>query len=112
MEQHFAGAGSWSFDNAFARNFAIFGVDNILSSHTDYCKNIFLVLGEGPTDDDMSDSVCTAEEKVNIKFSKVMSTFALILHYNCGSSHLFINGEKISKFKDDDKNVNFHSQYI
>ena len=39
-----------SFDNGFARNVVIFGVDNISSSHTDNQKNNFLVLVEGPTD--------------------------------------------------------------
>ena len=42
-------AGSWSFDNDFARNVIIFGVDNSSSSHSDNCKNNFLILGEGPT---------------------------------------------------------------
>ena len=31
------------------RIFVIFDVDNSSSSHTDNCKNNFLVLGEGPT---------------------------------------------------------------
>ena len=39
-----------SFDNGFARNVVIFGVDNIWSSHTDNQKNNFLVLVEGSTD--------------------------------------------------------------
>ena len=42
-------ASSWSFDNDFARNVIIFGVDNSSSSHSDKCKNIFLILGVGPT---------------------------------------------------------------
>ena len=42
-----AGAGEWNFDNDFARNVVIFGVDKISSSHTDNRKNNFLVLGEG-----------------------------------------------------------------
>ena len=32
-------------------NVVIFGVDNSGSSHIDDCKNNFLVLGEGPTND-------------------------------------------------------------
>ena len=47
----FDGASSWSFGINFARNVVIFGVDNSVSSLTDNCKNNFLVLGEGPTDD-------------------------------------------------------------
>ena len=42
-------AGSWNFGNDFARNVIIFGVDNSSSSHSDNCKNMFLILGEGPT---------------------------------------------------------------
>ena len=45
----FDSAASWSFDNGFARNVIIFGVDNSSSSHSDNRKNNFLVLGEGPT---------------------------------------------------------------
>ena len=39
---------SCSLNNDTARNVIIFGVDNSLSSHSDNCKNIFIVLGEGP----------------------------------------------------------------
>ena len=39
------------FGNNFARNFVIFCVDNSLSSHSDNCKNNFLVLDERPADD-------------------------------------------------------------
>ena len=46
----FDSAGLWHFDdNDFARNVVIFGFDNSLSSQTDYRKNNFLVLDEGPT---------------------------------------------------------------
>ena len=40
---------AWRFDNDTARNIVIFGVDNSSSSYVDNHKNIFLVLGEGPT---------------------------------------------------------------
>ena len=40
----FYGSGSWSFGNEFARNVVTFGVGNSLSSHTENCKNNFLVL--------------------------------------------------------------------
>ena len=40
---------SCSFNDDFARNVIIFGVDNSSSSHTDNLKNDFLILGEGPT---------------------------------------------------------------
>ena len=42
-------AGSWSFDNNFARNAIIFGVDNSSSSHSENRKNNFSVLDEVPT---------------------------------------------------------------
>ena len=45
----FDSGGSWSFDNNFARNVIIFGVDNSSSSHSDNRKNNFLILGESPT---------------------------------------------------------------
>ena len=45
----FDSGGSWSFDNDFAKNVIIFGVDNSSSSHSDNRKNNFLILGEGPT---------------------------------------------------------------
>ena len=45
----FDGKGEWSFDNDTGRNIAIFGVDNISSSHADNLKNYFLMLGEGNT---------------------------------------------------------------
>ena len=38
----FDGKGSWSFNDDFARNVIIFGVDNGSSSHTDNLKNDFI----------------------------------------------------------------------
>ena len=43
--------------NGQAIGFAIFGIDNGSSSHTDNSKNNVLVLGEGPTDG-INDSWC------------------------------------------------------
>ena len=37
-EKHLNGKGSWSFNDDFARNAIIFGVDNSLSSDTDNLK--------------------------------------------------------------------------
>ena len=45
----FNSAGSFSFDNGFAKNDIIFGVDNSSLSHSDNRKSKFLILGEGPT---------------------------------------------------------------
>ena len=42
----FDSGGSWSFDNEFARNVVIYGVDNSSSSDSDNSKNNFLILGE------------------------------------------------------------------
>ena len=38
----FEGKDSWSFNDDFARNVIIFGVDNGSSSHTDNLKNGFI----------------------------------------------------------------------
>ena len=45
----FDGKGSWSFNDDFARNVIIFGVDSSSSSHTDNLKDDCLVLVEGDT---------------------------------------------------------------
>ena len=37
----------WVFDNGFARDVIVFGVDNSSSSHSDSHKNNFLILVEG-----------------------------------------------------------------
>ena len=71
----FDGADLWSFVNNFARNVAIFGVDNSPSSHSHTCKNNVLVLGEGPTDD-TNGSVGTAEQNFSNNFTKAKTNFA------------------------------------
>ena len=45
----FGGKDSWSFNDEFARNVMIFGVDHSSSFHTDNLKNEFLILGERNT---------------------------------------------------------------
>ena len=57
----FDGEGSSSFDNDFAKNLVIFGVDNSSSSHTDNQKNNFL--GQGSTRG-VNDSTGEAEKKL------------------------------------------------
>ena len=42
----FDSGGSWNFDNDFARNVTIFGVDDTSSFHSDNHKNNFLILGD------------------------------------------------------------------
>ena len=84
----FDGAGSWNFGNDISRNVVIFGFDNSSSSNSDKRKNIFLVLGEGPTDDI---SVGAAEQKFSINFSKAKAKCCMSLHCNGYHSYLFIN---------------------
>ena len=45
----FNGKVEWYFDNDYARNVIIFGVDNSSSSHAHNLRNDFLILGEGDT---------------------------------------------------------------
>ena len=94
----FDGKSLWSFGNGFARNVAIFVVDNSSSSYTDNWKNNFLALGERPTDD-INDSTGAAEKKFKINFSKANTKFCLSLHYNSDESYLLINKTEICKFK-------------
>ena len=67
--------------------------DNNASSHTDNCKNNFLLLGEGLTDD-INGSVGSAEKNFSIKFGKAKTKFCLSLHYRSDSSYLLVYGEK------------------
>ena len=97
------------FCNDFARNVIIFGVDNSSASPTDNCKNNFLVLGEGPNDD--INGIVAAEKKFSIHFSKAKAKLCLIMHYNGDNSYLFVNRKKICKFKANDENANFPSQF-
>ena len=103
-------AGSWSFDNVFARDAIIFGVDNNSLSHAYKCKNNFLVLGEGSTYG-ISGSFGSAEEKFSISFSKANTKFCLSLNYDADNSYFFFNGKEIFKFKVDNKNVDFPTQF-
>ena len=85
------------FCNDFARNVAIFGVDNSSSSHADNRKNNFLVIAEGPT-------YGVTETFGLPEYTK----FCLSLHYNADDSYLFVNGKEIFKFKTDNNYVNFY----
>ena len=60
---------SWNFDNDVARSAASFGVDDSSPSHTNNCKNIFLVLGDGPTED-IYDNLDTTDKKFSINSTK------------------------------------------
>ena len=85
-------AGSWSFDNDFARNIIIFGVDNSSSSHSDNRKTIFLVLGESRTYG-INGSFGSPEKNFSINFTKANATSCLSLHFNADTSSLFVNGK-------------------
>ena len=64
----------WNYENDFARNVLIFGVDNTSSSHTDNQKNSFLVLGEGQTKD-MSDRLVQQKRKLALTSVKQRQNF-------------------------------------
>ena len=64
----FGSAGSWSFEDNFARNVIIFGADNSSSPHSDNRKNNFLILGQGPTYG-INENIGSSEEKfITFKF--------------------------------------------
>ena len=84
-------AGSWSFDNDFARNGIIFGADNSSLSHSDNRKKNFLILGEGPTYR-INGSFGSPEKTYNINFTNANAKFCLSLHYN---AKLWITREKV-----------------
>ena len=88
-------ADSWNFDNDFARNVIIFGVDNSSSSHTDNRKNTFSVLDGGPTYS-INRSFGSPEKMLTVNFS---------------NGYLFVNGKEIFKCKNDNKNVNFPTPF-
>ena len=71
----FHGKVLWNSVNECARNFVVFGVNNILSSHTVNWKNNFLVLGEGPTQD-INDSTDSAEKNLVLTLIKQIQSFA------------------------------------
>ena len=62
----------WSFGSDFAKNVAIFGVDNSSPSTSDNQKNNFLILGKGPNSD-INGSFGSPEKE----FSKSNTKFCL-----------------------------------
>ena len=86
-------AGSWSVDNDFARNVIISGVGNSSSSHTDNCKNYFLILDESSTYS-INGSFGLSEKKVSINFNKASTKFWLSLHYNADNIFFFLMEKK------------------
>ena len=47
----------------------------------------------------------------SINFNKANTKICLSLHYNDCNSNLFSNGKEIFKFKSDNKNINFPTQF-
>ena len=97
----------WSFDNGTV---IIFGVDISSSSHSGNPKNNFLMSGGGPTFR-INWVIGSPEKKLNINFTKTNTKFCLSLYCNGDNSYLFVNGKEIIKFKVDNENVNFQTQF-
>ena len=85
--------GSWSFDNDFARNVVIFGVDNRSSSHAGNGKNNLLVLDEGLTYDINGSSGAT-EKKFSVNFTEAKTKFCLSQRYKGGNSFCLLTEKK------------------
>ena len=68
------------------------------------------MLGEGDTLG-INGSFGAPEKKFNINFSKAEKQFCVALHYNGDNSYLFVNGKEIFKFKVNNGNVNFPTQF-
>ena len=99
---------SWSFNNDFARNVIIFGVDDGSSSHSDNRKNNLspkIILGDSPTYG-INGSFGSPEKKFSINLTEANTKFCLSLHYNADNIYLFVNGKEIFNFKPDNKNNN------
>ena len=67
------------------------------SVHVDNKKKDILIIGKGPTKG--LEHTLTAEKMYLINFTLKKKKFCLSLHYNGANSYLFVNGNKIYKFK-------------
>ena len=99
-----------NFCNVYARNVVISGADNSSSSHADNRKNNFLVLVERPAYG-INGSFNAPEKGFSFNFSKAITTFCLNFHCNRDNSYLFVSAKKVFKFKADNNNVNFLTQF-
>ena len=68
------------------------------------------MLGEDPTYG-INERLGSAEKKNSINFSKANTKFCLRLRYNADKSHFFLNGKETFKFKADNKNIKFLTQF-
>ena len=101
----FDDAASWSFNNGFARNGIIFGVDNSSSSIFFFFFFFFFLLIEG-TFDDFNGRVATREKNFDINFSKAKKKTCLSLHFNGNNTYFIAKEKEIYKFLADNKNFN------
>ena len=92
--KEFVGEDSQSFDNYFAKNLLIFGVDNSSSYHADNWKSNFLAFDTGPTDNDTTGSA----EKIGLPF-KADTKFCVSSNCNGDESYLYANKTEICKLK-------------
>ena len=104
-------AGSWSVDNDFARNVIISGVGNSSSSHTDNCKNYFLILDESSTYG-INGSFGLSEKKVSINFNKASTKFWLSLHYNADNIFFFLMEKKSLTLKLTTRMLTFQLNFV
>ena len=101
----------WSFDNDFARNVIIFGVDNSSSSHSDNRKNNLLIFSEGPTYG-INGRFALPEKKFNINFTRTNTKFCLSLHYNADNTYLFADGKEKLNLKGTTKILTFQLTFV
>ena len=106
----FDSVGLWSFDNDIARNVISFSVDDSSPSHSENRKNNLFNIRWSPTFE-INRRFGSPEKKFSINFAKANTKFCLSLHYNEDNSYLFVNGREILKFKANNKNVNFPTQF-
>ena len=88
----FDGFGSWIFGNDIAKNVRVSAVGNRSLSHSDSCRNNFLELSEGPTDD-INDTISPAEQNFSINNPKVNPEVCLSLQCNGDKCYLFFHGK-------------------
>ena len=68
------------------------------------------MLGEGPAFG-INGSFGSPDKKFSINYSKANTKLCLNLRYNADNIYLFVNGKEIFKFKVDNNNVNFPTQF-
>ena len=69
------------------------------------------MLGEGPNLG-INGRFGKPDNKFSTNFSKVKTEFCMSLYYNAGNSCLFVNRKEIFKFKVDNNNFNFPTQFF